>query len=134
MIFCCGCYHTASEKRILFDNEKFENRIIEILEQCPKCGRKKAVFSQRRIVDGKLITKVAPKGKIKQFIEKYSKEPWEDALKPPKQGTMSDMNWFYLYGPDEVKKDFNEITQTDNIKTPVKYYLVNTKDTLICAE
>ena len=108
MIYCCGEYHIAEEKISLQDNEKFEERYIEVIT-CPKCLKKKALYSARRILDGKLIEKISKKGKVDSFIKKWKKEPWEDALKPPKMGTFNNMFWLYINGKnDSIVRDFNE--------------------------
>jgi len=124
-IFCCGYYHQAQEKRNLQDNEKFENRFIEIIT-CPNCLKKKALLSQRRIKDGKLIEKTSKKGQADKYIQKWSKEPWEDGLKTPKNGTYNNMNWFYAIGllnkkPDNKIRDFNNI-ERDIFNSATKIY------------
>ena len=119
MIYCCGEEHWADSIRLLFDNNIYENRKIEILNCCPKCGKKKAVLTQWRIKDGKLVKITSKKGNIDSFIKKYAKEPWEEGLKTPKVGTMSNMGWVYLDGSEEVAKDFNDVEKED-VSTPVK--------------
>ena len=122
MTFCCGEYLFADSIRHLFDNNIYESRKIEIFT-CPKCGKKKAVLTQWRIKDGKLIIKHSKKGKIESFIKKYSKEPWQDGMKPPKIGTMANMGWVYLSGSDEAIKDFNDVKkEIDNICSKVKVF------------
>lgn len=106
-IYCCGFYHPAEKKLHLQDNEIYENRFIEIIT-CPKCLKQKAVLSQRRIKDGKLIEKRSKRGRVDAFIKKWTKEAWEDMLKPPKNGSFSDMYWLYLCGADNQIRDFNE--------------------------
>ena len=128
-IFCCGTYHEASEKRVLQDTEKFENRYIEVVI-CPKCGKKKALLSQRRIVDGKLIERYSKKGQADKFIKKWSSSGYEDGLKQPKNGTYNDMNWLYSIGmvnkqPSFKILDFNEV-ERDRFKPEVKIFRMNT--------
>lgn len=119
MILCCGDYLFPDSIRKLFDNNIYEDRKIEFFT-CPKCGKKKAVLTQWRIKDGKLVVKTSKKGKIESFIKKYAKEPWEDGMRAPKIGTMANMGWVYLCGPDNVSKDFNDV-EKENVSTPVKY-------------
>lgn len=118
-MLCCGDYLFPDSIRKLFDNNIYENRKIEIFT-CPKCGKKKAVLTQWRIKDGKFFVKTSKKGKIESFINKYSKEPWEDGMKAPKIGTMANMGWVYLNGSEEVAKDFNEVEkEIENIGSQV---------------
>lgn len=110
-IYCCGRYHLAQEKRLLPDNETYENRFLEIII-CPFCNKKKALLSQRRIKDGKLIEKTPKRGQVEKFIKKWSSEEWEDELKKVKAGTFNNMNWLYSIGminkkPSNKIFDFN---------------------------
>ena len=118
-IFCCGCYHISSEKRILQDTEKYKDRVLEIIT-CPKCGQIKALMVEHRKIDNKIKETRPKKGKVQEFIKKYSVGSWFDAnVKNIKCGTLSNMHWNYSDGKRNKQwvKDFNEVSQFKNTET-----------------
>ena len=126
LIYCCGIYHQPNlsnnfDRKIkLFDNDKYENRFLEII-RCPKCNKVKALVTQWEIKSGKLKELKPKKGKLEQFIKYYEHEPYEEIkLKSPETGAFSNMYWYYIDGfIDNIIRDLND-TKIESFNSELK--------------
>ncbi len=106
-IYCCGRYNLSNERLELPINDKYKDRILEICT-CPVCNKVKAILTQTRIIDNKIVEWRPKKGKTTNFINKYRAEALRDLNKAIYPKGKYNHNWIYADGKKNIAKDFNE--------------------------
>lgn len=104
MLYCCGKYHSNTEKRYLLDTHNKHNQILEF-GICPRCNVLKACLTYTDNL-GRRIEDKPKKRKAQQFINECLSQPYYE-LKDLKEKYGTKNNVYWLFQSNGTIKDFN---------------------------